>query len=72
MSTATPALIRERVQLIKTTPAIPAIFLPLLELLHAPLGEVKLEEVVKLVSYDNTIAAQCLRVASSPLFGLAK
>ena len=32
----------------------------------------KLEEVVKLVSYDNTIAAQCLRVASSPLFGLAK
>jgi putative nucleotidyltransferase with HDIG domain len=24
------------------------------------------------VSYDNTIAAQCLRVASSPLFGLAK
>src|SRR5579864_8017072 len=33
---------------------------------------VKLEEVVKLVSYDNAIAAQCLRVASSPLFGLAK
>ena len=34
--------------------------------------KVKLDEVVKLVSYDNTIAAQCLRVASSPLFGLAK
>ena len=28
--------------------------------------------MVRLVSYDNTIAAQCLRVASSPLFGLAQ
>ena len=64
--------IRERVQRIETTPSIPTVFLPLLELLNAPPEDVKLEEVVKLVSYDNTIAAQCLRVASSPLFGLAK
>jgi putative nucleotidyltransferase with HDIG domain len=28
--------------------------------------------VVRLVSYDNSIATQCLRVASSPLFGLAQ
>ncbi len=73
MSTsAVTAKIRERVQSIETTPAIPAIFLPLLELLNAPPEKVKLDEVVKLVSYDNTIAAQCLRVAGSPLFGLAK
>ena len=26
---------------------------------------------MRLVSYDNSIAAQCMRVASSPLFGLA-
>jgi putative nucleotidyltransferase with HDIG domain len=64
--------IRKRVGSIETTPAIPAIFLPLLELLNAPAEDVKLEEVVKLVSYDNTIAAQCLRAASSPLFGLTK
>ncbi|MFZ0285056.1 MAG: HDOD domain-containing protein [Terriglobales bacterium] len=64
--------IRERVKRIETTPSIPTIFLPLLELLNAPPEDVKLEEVVKLVSYDNTIAAQCLRVASSPLFGLVK
>ena len=66
------ANIRERVQGIETTPSIPAVFLPLLELLNAPAEEVKLDEVVKLVSYDNTIALQCLRVAGSPLFGLAK
>jgi putative nucleotidyltransferase with HDIG domain len=72
MTTAISDTIRERVQRIETTPSIPAVFLPLLELLNAPPEDVKLEEVVKLVSYDNTIAAQCLRVASSPLFGLAK
>ena len=72
MSTAISETIRERVDRIEHTPSIPTVFLPLLELLNAPPEDVKLEEVVKLVSYDNTIAAQCLRVASSPLFGLAK
>jgi len=66
------AKIREHVEQIETTPAIPAVFVPLLRLLNAPPEQVNLEEVVKLVSYDNTIAAQCLRVVSSPLFGLAK
>lgn len=75
--TATPntkieALIAERVNRIETTPSIPAIFLPLLEMLNAPPDQVKLDKVVELVSYDNTIAAQCLRVASSPLFGMTK
>jgi putative nucleotidyltransferase with HDIG domain len=64
--------IRERVQRIETMPAIPAVFLPLLKLLSNSAQEVQLEEVVRLVSYDHTIAAQCLRVAASPLFGLAQ
>jgi putative nucleotidyltransferase with HDIG domain len=63
---------RERVKNIETMPSIPAVFLPLLDMLNLPSDSVKLDEVVKLVSYDNTIAAQCLRMASSPLFGLAK
>jgi putative nucleotidyltransferase with HDIG domain len=66
------ATIRERVQNIETMPAIPAVFLPLLKLLGSSVEEVKVDEVVRLVSYDNTIAAQCLRVAGSPLFGLAQ
>jgi len=64
--------IRERVQRIETMPAIPAVFLPLMKLLSDSAQEVQLDEVVRLVSYDNTIAAQCLRVAGSPLFGLAQ
>jgi putative nucleotidyltransferase with HDIG domain len=71
MSTLTDARIRERVQQIQTMPAIPAVFLPLLNLLSDPAKDVAVDEVVRLVSYDNSIAAQCMRVASSPLFGLA-
>lgn len=51
-------------------PAIPAVFLPLLKLLAR--DEVEVEEVVRLVSYDSAIAAQCLRVASSPLFAMSR
>jgi putative nucleotidyltransferase with HDIG domain len=69
MSATLMETIRERVQQIETMPAIQAVFLPLLQILNDP-GDVRLDEVVRLVSYDNTIAAQCLRVASSPLFGL--
>ena len=72
MNTSVAVTIRERVKNIETMPSIPTVFLPLLNLLNLPPERVKLDEVVKLVSYDNTIAAQCLRVASSPLFGLAK
>jgi putative nucleotidyltransferase with HDIG domain len=72
MTTSFSATIRERVARIETMPCIPTIFVPLLDLLNAPPERVRLDEVVKLVSYDNTIAAQCLRVAGSPLFGMAK
>jgi HD-like signal output (HDOD) protein len=47
----------------------PAVLQPLLELLRQPLDSVPFEKVVELVSYDGAIAAQCLRLANSPLFG---
>jgi putative nucleotidyltransferase with HDIG domain len=72
MSASVAVTIRERVQQIETMPAIPAVFLPLMKLLGNAGEDVKLDEVVRLVSYDGTIAGQCLRVAASPVFGLAK
>jgi putative nucleotidyltransferase with HDIG domain len=63
--------IRERVARIESTPAIPMVLQPLLNILRLPTEDVDINEVVRLVSYDNTIAAQCLRAAGSPLFGLA-
>jgi putative nucleotidyltransferase with HDIG domain len=61
----------DRIQRIEVTPSIPAILLPLMELLKGPPENVEIEEVVRLVLYDNAISAQCLRVANSPLFGLS-
>src|SRR5581483_6853517 len=72
MSTGVTSTITERVNRIETMPSIPAVLLPLMELLNAPPDKVKLDEVVKLVSYDNTIVLQTLRIASSPLFGLPR
>jgi putative nucleotidyltransferase with HDIG domain len=72
MSTSLTATIQERVQHIETMPAIPAVFLPLLKMLSNSGEEVRVDEVARLVSYDGTIAAQCLRMAGSPLFGLAQ
>jgi putative nucleotidyltransferase with HDIG domain len=72
MTTSLTATVRERVCRIETMPAIPTVFLPLLKLLSSSTEEVSVDEVVRLVSYDNSIAAQCVRLAGSPLFGLAQ
>jgi putative nucleotidyltransferase with HDIG domain len=47
----------------------PAILQPLLDMLRLPLEEIRIEKVVDLISYDGAIAAQCLRLANSPLYG---
>jgi putative nucleotidyltransferase with HDIG domain len=47
----------------------PAILKPLLDMLRLPSDKIRIERVVELVSYDGAIAAQCLRLANSPLFG---
>jgi putative nucleotidyltransferase with HDIG domain len=43
--------------------------MPLLDMLRLPSEKIKLEKVVELVSCDGAIAAQCLRLANSPLYG---
>ena len=63
MTASTTATIRERVAHIETMPAIPAVFLPLLKMLGSSTEEVDVDQVVRMVSYDNAIAAQCLKVA---------
>jgi len=43
--------------------------MPLLDMLRLPTDKIRIEKVVELVSYDGSMAAQCLRLANSPLFG---
>jgi putative nucleotidyltransferase with HDIG domain len=72
MTLAIPPDLRQRVSRIESTPAIPAVLLPLLKILNMPTDLVEVDEVARLVSYDQAIAAQCLRIAGSPLFGLPR
>lgn len=72
MSAAISPDLRERVSRIESTPAIPAVLLPLLKILKMPTDSVEVDEVARLVSYDQAISAQCLRIAGSPLFGLSR
>ncbi len=61
--------IRPIVAALEAMPTIPAIVQPLTSMLKLSPDEVDVEKVVELVSYDGTIAAHCLRMANSPLFG---
>jgi HD-like signal output (HDOD) protein len=61
--------IRPKIEALEAIPTVPAIVLPLASMLQLPLDRVDVDKVVELVSYDGTIAAHCLRMANSPLFG---
>ncbi len=58
-----------RIRNLDAISSAPAILLPLLDMLRLPSEKIRLEKVVELVSCDGAIAAQCLRLANSPLFG---
>ena len=61
--------IRPKIEALDAMPTVPAIIQPLTSMLRLPPEEVSLDKVVKIVSYDSTLTAQCLRMANSPLFG---
>ena len=61
--------VRPKIRQLEDMPTIPTIVQPLASMLQLPAEQVDIDSVVKLVSYDSTIAAQCLRMANSPLFG---
>lgn len=65
-------LIRPKIKQLEDMPTIPTIVQPLTSMLQLPVEQVDMDKVVELVSYDSTIAAQCLRMANSPLFGRRK
>jgi len=61
--------IRPRIRALDAMPSVPAIVQPLAGMLRQDPDNVNLDQVVELVSHDSTVAAQCLRLANSPLFG---
>lgn len=67
MNPATAKLLQRKVSDLGNLPAMPAILQSLGECLSGDSSDASMIRVVELISYDKSIAAQCLRMANSPL-----
>ena len=67
--TKTSSRLLEKIQDLKELPTIPAILVPLLRYLDQPAEQIDMQKVTVLISQDKSLAAQCLQMANSPLFG---
>jgi HD-like signal output (HDOD) protein len=61
--------LEKRIGEIEGLPALPTILVQLMACLDKPSQEVNFETVVKLISQDEAVAAQCVRMANSAMFG---
>jgi HD-like signal output (HDOD) protein len=50
-------------------PTLPAILAPLLRYLQQPMEQLDVQRVTDMIAQDKSLAAQCLQMANSPLFG---
>jgi putative nucleotidyltransferase with HDIG domain len=69
MATVSIDMIERRMSRMEVIPSVPAILFPLLRYLEQPLELVNMQKIVDLISHDKSLAAQCLHMANSPLFG---
>ncbi len=68
MKTETLDHLRSKIVRIDAMPALPVILRPLLRCMDQPVEQIDMNRIVELVSYDKSIAAQCIRMANSALF----
>lgn len=50
-------------------PSLPVVVTPLMQYLERPMDTLQVEVVAGMISQDESLAAQCLQLANSPLFG---
>ena len=62
--------IRSRLEKLNSIPTVPAIVRPLLHYMEKPPDQVEVRRIVDMVSCDESVAAQCLRMANSALYFL--
>ena len=62
-------LLRERLEGLRQIPTIPAVLTPLLRYLEQPVEKLDVEKITNFLAQDKSLAAQCLQMANSPLFG---
>lgn len=69
MTMAGTNLLFQKLESARELPTIPAVLIPLLRYMGQPAESLDVHQVVKLISQDKSLAARCLQVANSPLFG---
>jgi len=62
-------MLLQRLDGLRQIPTIPAVLAPLLHYLQKPVEELDVQKVTDLLAQDKSLAAQCLQMANSPLFG---
>jgi HD-like signal output (HDOD) protein len=66
---ATKATLLSRIDSLNQIPTIPAVLAPLLRYLQQPVEQLDVQKVTDMIAQDKALAAQCLQMANSPLFG---
>jgi HD-like signal output (HDOD) protein len=61
--------LQKRVNEMASIPCVSAIIQPLISYLGMPFESQDMQRIVDLVSHDNSLTAQCLHMANSPLYG---
>jgi HD-like signal output (HDOD) protein len=67
--TAAKTLLLSRIEGLRQIPTIPVVLQPLLRYLELPTEEVDIQKITEMIAQDKSLAAQCLQMANSPLFG---
>jgi HD-like signal output (HDOD) protein len=66
---ASRQVLMQRLEGLKQIPTIPAVLAPLLRYLQQPIEQLDVQKVTDMLAQDKSLAAQCLQMANSPLFG---
>ena len=62
-------LLLQRLDGLRQIPTIPPVLAPLLRYLEQPVEQLDVQKVTDFLAHDKSLAAQCLHMANSPLFG---
>jgi len=68
-ASSTRGVLLQKLEGLRQIPTIPVVLAPLLRYLQQPVEQLDVQKVTDLLAQDKSLAAQCLQMANSPLFG---
>ena len=68
MNLVTYDILTQRIKQLGNLPAMPAVLATLCDALSQKSSKIDLDQIIRHISYDKSLAAQCLRLANSALF----